>query len=127
MGARECRAELLVGCRVVDADGKLVGRIEEIVADYVDGEYVVREFHVGAFAAFERLGDGMLGRGLLRLLGGKRIYSGYVVPWQVMDLTDPAHPRLTVAKAELRRLGEAPDGVGDWRRVAEKQGLETGD
>jgi len=106
MAVRECRVESLIGRRVVDVDGKSVGRIEEILADYVNEEYVVREFHVGAFAAFERLGDGMLGRGVLRLIGGKRIYSGYVVPWQVMDLTDPAHPRLTVAKAELSRLGE---------------------
>lgn len=103
----EIRVELLIGCRVVDLNGDVVGRVEEIVADYVDGEYVVREFHVGAFAALERLGTGTLGRGLLRLIGGKRIYRGYVVPWLLMDLSEPARPRVTVSRAELRRIDEA--------------------
>ena len=108
MTARECRVELLIGRRVVDANGEVVGRLEEIIADYVDDEYVVREFHVGAYAALERLGTGMLGRGLLRLIGGGRIYTGYIVSWRHVDLSDPEHPRVTVAKAELSRIGEAP-------------------
>jgi hypothetical protein len=106
MSASECRVELLIGCRVVDAQGDVVGRLEEILADYVDDEYLVREFHVGAFAAFERIGGGMLGRGLLRLLGGNRIYDGYVVPWQLMDLSDPDHPRVNAAKGTLERIDE---------------------
>jgi sporulation protein YlmC with PRC-barrel domain len=108
MTARECRVELLIGRRVVDASGEVVGRLEEIVADYVDDEYVVREFHVGAFAALERLGTGRLGRSLLRLIGGDRIYTGYIVPWRHLDLSDPEHPRVTVAKSELGRIGETP-------------------
>ena len=109
MDAGECRVELLIGRRVADASGEVVGRLEEIVADYIDGEYVVREFHVGAYAALERLGTGMLGRGLLRLIGGDRIYTGYIVPWRHMDLSDPERPRVTVAKAELPRIGERPN------------------
>src|SRR3954464_566542 len=88
MTTRECRVELLIGRRVVDASGEVVGRLEEIVADYLDDEYVVREFHVGAFAALERLGTGRLGRSLLRLIGGDRIYTGYIVPWRHLDLSD---------------------------------------
>jgi sporulation protein YlmC with PRC-barrel domain len=106
MSVTECRAELLIGRRVVDAEGERVGRIEEIVAEYVDDEYVVREFHVGAFAVFERLANGMLSRGLLRLIGGQHVYDGFVVPWQQMDLSDPDHPRVTVAKADLRRIDD---------------------
>jgi hypothetical protein len=109
MATIECRAELLIGRRVVDANGEVVGRLEEIVADYIDEEYVVREFHVGAYAALERLGTGMLGRGLLRLVGGDRIYTGYAVAWRHMDLSDPEHPRVTVAKADLPRIGETTD------------------
>lgn len=109
MTSRECRVELLIGRRVVDADGEAVGRLEEIVADYVDDEYVVREFHVGGYAILERLGTGMLGRGLLRLIGGDRIYTGYIVSWRHMDLSDPEHPRVTVAKAELPRIGDTRD------------------
>ncbi len=109
MSVREVRAELLVGCRVVDSEGRVVGRLEEVVAEYVDDEYVVREFHIGAFAAFERLGGGMLGRRFLRLIGGHRIYRGYVVPWRLMDLSDPDHPRLTVPKGELSPIDETRD------------------
>lgn len=121
MATRECRAELLIGRRVVDANGEVVGRLEEIVADYVDDEYVVREFHVGALAAFERLGTGRLGRSLVRLIGGDRIYKGYAVPWQHMDLSDPEHPRVTVAKAELPRIGEAPGPRSSARSPAQKR------
>jgi sporulation protein YlmC with PRC-barrel domain len=104
----ECRLELLIGRRVVDADGEVVGRLEEVVAELDGEDYVVREFHIGAFAMFERLGGGMLGRGLLRLIGGKRLYDGYVVPWKLMDLGDPERPRVTVPKRELARIGDAP-------------------
>jgi hypothetical protein len=119
MSVIECRAELLIGRRVVDPDGEVVGRLEEIIAEYVDDEYVVREYHVGAFAAFERLSGGMLGRGLLRLLGGKHVYDGYVVPWELMDLSDPEHPRVTVAKTELRRLDAAREPTPSPRRPAQ--------
>ena len=108
MRRNERRVELLIGLRVVDADGALVGRLEEIVAELVDEEYRVREYHVGAFAALERIGAGMLGRSLLRLIGGGRVYDGYVVPWDLMDLTDADRPRVTVAKSELRRIDEPP-------------------
>lgn len=125
MATRECRAELLIGRRVVDANGEAVGRLEEIVADYVDDEYVVREFHVGAYAALERLGTGMFGRGLLRLIGGDRIYTGYIVPWRHMDLSDPEHPRVTVAKAELSRIGEAPHPKSSTSPAPQKRSRQS--
>jgi hypothetical protein len=105
---KERRVELLIGRRVVDANGDLIGRLEEIVAELVDDEYRVREYHVGAFAAFERIGAGMLGRSLLRLIGGRRVYDGYVIPWDVMDLTDAERPRTTVVKSALRRIDDPP-------------------
>jgi|KBSMisStaDraftv2_1062788.scaffolds.fasta_scaffold449710_2 sporulation protein YlmC with PRC-barrel domain len=120
MPASECRVELLIGRRVVDVHGDVVGRLEEVVADYDRGEYLVREFHVGSFAAFERLGGGMLGNALLRLLGGKRFHDGYAVPWNLMDLTEPDHPRVTVAKGTLQRIGETqvPELGGAIRRTS---------
>lgn len=114
----ECRFELLLGRRVVDADGEVVGRLEEVVAELRDDEYEVREFHIGAYAMFERLGAGMLGRGLLRLVGGNRLYDGYVVPWKLMDLTDPEHPRVTVPKRELARLEETEHPSSSVRHSA---------
>jgi hypothetical protein len=108
MHRNERRVELLIGRRIVDVNGDLIGRLEEIVAELVDDEYRIREYHVGAFAAFERVGAGMLGRSLLRLIGGGRVYDGYVIPWDRMDLTDAERPRTTVAKSELRRIDVPP-------------------
>jgi len=125
MGAHECRLELLLGRRVMDAEAKLVGRIEEVVADYRDGEYLVREFHVGTFAVFERLGGGMLGNGLLRLIGGKRVHDGYVVPWKLMDLSDADHPRVTVAKSELSRIDETAPPSSSARPAAKSKPRRT--
>jgi len=121
MTTRECRVELLIGRSVTDANGEVVGRLEEIVADYVDDEYVVREFHVGAYAALERLGTGMLGRSLLRLIGGDRIYTGYIVPWRQMDLSDPEHPRVTVVKADLPPIGETSEPRSSARPPASRR------
>jgi hypothetical protein len=107
MTPREVRLDRLVGRKVVDAAGDLIGRLEEAVAEvrvHAGGsDHVVREFHVGKFAVLERLGAGLLGRELLHLLGGRRLYEGYVVPWEQMDLSDPERPRVRVAKGELER------------------------
>lgn len=102
MSARQVRLELLIGQRVTDAAGERVGRIEELVADAENGQCRVREYHVGSLALLEHLG-GRLGAGLLRLIW-PGIHRAYVVPWEKMDLRDPEHPRLTCARAELKRL-----------------------
>ena len=103
MTAREVRLERLLGRKVVDAAGEVIGRLEEAIAEVRGSEHVVREFHVGKFAVLERLGSGLLGAELLRLVGGARAYEGYVVPWELMDLSDPDRPRVRVAKGELER------------------------
>jgi sporulation protein YlmC with PRC-barrel domain len=125
MRTNECRLELLLGRRVLDAEGKLVGRIEEVVADYRDGEYLVREFHVGTFAVFERLGGGLLGNGLLRLIGGHRVHDGYVIPWKLMDLSDADHPRVTVAKDELSTIDETAHPSRSPRPAAKSKPRRT--
>jgi sporulation protein YlmC with PRC-barrel domain len=113
MTAREVRLDLLLGRKVVDASGEVIGRLEEVVAEVrVDNhgsDHVVREFHVGKCAAAERLAGGLLGGAVLRLLTGGRGYSGYVVPWQIMDLSDPERPRVRGRKGELERRGLGGD------------------
>jgi sporulation protein YlmC with PRC-barrel domain len=121
MRAKECRLELLVGRKVIDSNGELVGHLEEVVAELEDDGYVVREFHVGAFAMFERLGAGMFGRGFLRAVGGARMYEGYVVPWRLMDLSRPGRPRVTVPKGELPRVGETRQPGRSSRTAAHPQ------
>lgn len=83
------RVELLVGRRVRDREGRAVGRIEEVVAERVGLECVVREFHLGPAALLERL-----------WLGAVRLFKGRghglrVVPWDALVLSDAEHPRLT--------------------------------
>ena len=102
----EVRLDHLLGRKVVDAAGEVIGRLEEAIAevrvDTAGSWHIVREFHVGKYAMLERLGAGLLGRELMRLLGAR--HAGYIVPWEEMDLEDPERPRVKRPKSELRRL-----------------------
>lgn len=100
----EVRVELLLGRRVVDAAGEVVGRIEELCSELDGADYVVREFHVGTLAGVERLFGGRLARALLRTLSGGRLWRGYVVDWRDMDLSDPERPRARRRREELQAL-----------------------
>ena len=102
--AAEARVERFVGRKVVDLTGETIGRIEEVCAEMEGEEYVVREFHVGSLAGLERLFGGRFGRAFLRRLTGNRLWTGYVVPWEAMDLTDPTRPRVRRRKGELERM-----------------------
>jgi sporulation protein YlmC with PRC-barrel domain len=100
--AYEVRLELLANRRVLDADGRPIGRLEEIHAERVDLECLVREYVIGPAALFERLGAWAGG---LRLLGGvlRRFDWEYRIPWELVDLADPRHPRVRARRAELER------------------------
>jgi len=80
--------ELLIGRKVRDSEGRVLGRIEEVHADRVDQECVVREYHLGPGALLERLSvtAGRIFRG-----AGPR---AMVLRWDELDLTDPMRPRL---------------------------------
>ena len=78
----EINVELLIGRKVFDADGRAVGRIEEILAIEKGDELVVSEYHVGAYGLMERLAAYHIGR----VRDPKRI------PWQELDLSDPRKP-----------------------------------
>jgi hypothetical protein len=95
--SREIHLELLLGKRVRDISGRAAGRIEEVLADRVDLDCIVREFHLGSGALLERLSSP-----ILRVLG--RRPKGRRVPWDKLDLTDPDHPRLTCGRDELPPL-----------------------
>ncbi len=95
MSTREVHLELLLGCLVRDSEGRPVGRIEEIEADRVDLVCLVKEFHLGPHALGERLAVP-----LLRALGRRR--QPVRVPWDLLDWSDPAHPRLTCPRDRIR-------------------------
>jgi len=88
--AREVHVEHLLGRRVRDATGRVVGRIEEI---HADDEGTVTEFLLGPAALTERLGQSTLSLPFISLLGIRR--AGHRVSWDEMDLSDPDQPRMT--------------------------------
>jgi hypothetical protein len=97
----EVHFERLLSRKVVDADGRSVGRLEEIHARRRDGALVVTEYVLGAAGLMERLSLGPLVRGLL----GQWLpqATSYTVGWSDMDLSDPERPRLHLRLADLRR------------------------
>lgn len=101
----------LVGRVVHDADGRKVGRIEEMLAtiELQDGynDYVVTEFHVGAYGLLEALTGGRFAQKLLQRVGRVSGYRLFRIPWDWMDLTDADHPRLNRTRAELEALDGA--------------------
>lgn len=95
MTAGVVHLELLLGRRVRDGEGRVVGRIEEVRAERVDQECVIREYHLGPGALMERLSVRFV-----RIFKGLG-HGAIVVPWDAMDLTDPLHPRLNCRRDEL--------------------------
>ena len=106
----EIRLELLLGRKVFALNGRSVGRIEEICADQQGPHTIVTDFHVGPIARFERLSATLIGRAIMDLLRLRKKSEGYRVPWNRLDLSDPARPRLTCSVAELRPLVDLGPG-----------------
>ena len=89
----EVNVEMLIGCKVFDADGRAVGKVEEILAIEKGDELVVSEVHVGTYGLVERLSAYHVGIGLLRLLGARgHVRDPERIPWQELDLSDPRKP-----------------------------------
>lgn len=99
---RELSFERLLGTKVLDADGRRAGRIEEAHARRRGGEVVVTEYVLGAAGLIERLALSPV----LRALLGTRLYpesARYTIGWEELDLSDPERPRLRSRVAELER------------------------
>lgn len=103
MSANELHVEHLLGRRVVDVDGRSVGRLEELHAELVDGELVVTEFHIGTGAFVERIAGFLRQMPFLRAL--PRAGREFRVRWRDIDLADPSRPVVRLRRHELR---EAP-------------------
>ncbi|TGQ62671.1 MAG: hypothetical protein E5V49_18635 [Mesorhizobium sp.] len=100
--------ELLAGRRVLSLRGKSIGHLEEIRAEQHGGDLVVTEFHVGIYAAFERLSASVIGTALLDLFRLRRRDGLYRIPWDMLDISDPKRPRLLCPMTELSHMkGEA--------------------
>ena len=95
----EVHLERILGRRVVAANGRPVGRLEEVRAEKRGAGLVVVEYHLGPGALLERLSASVL-----RMFGGRRRRI-YAVPWAELDLSDPEKPRLRGAVEDLRPPG----------------------
>ncbi|HEX8242839.1 MAG TPA: hypothetical protein VF541_05075 [Longimicrobium sp.] len=101
MSAREAHVELLLGCKVHDAEGRLLGRLEEIRAVAHGGQLYVSQYLVGRYGVAARLTSSTLLLRVVHLLGIGHQRRGYVIPWTWMDLSDPQHPRATHPMRDL--------------------------
>ena len=87
--SRQVRLQELLGRRVRDADGKVLGHIMEISATWRGKECYVDAFHLGTAALLSRLGISAA-----RLVGWPLAREPKRIPWQEMDLSDPEKPRV---------------------------------
>lgn len=101
MQAAEIHVEQLLGRTVNDSEGRVVGRLEEFHVEVVDGEHVVTEFLIGPEALLQRIGGFLLRLPIVGLIPLPK--REYCVPWTLVDLADPHHPRLRARRDELPR------------------------
>jgi sporulation protein YlmC with PRC-barrel domain len=105
MSARTVQLSDLLGRAVRDADGRRIGRIEELNAEITlergHSDYVVTSFTVGRFEPFDVIATGNFVQQLVRRIARVTGYRRYEIPWDWMDLSDPAHPRALRPEAEL--------------------------
>jgi sporulation protein YlmC with PRC-barrel domain len=93
-GRRFVRLEDLLGRRVTDAQGAVVGRIGEVRAERRGDAHEVTEYLLGSGALLERLS-----------IAGhlfKRQTHIIVARWDQIDISRPDAPRLTCAADELK-------------------------
>jgi hypothetical protein len=98
---RELQVELLLGRRVLDVDGRVAGRIEELIAVLDGPDTVVTEFHLGPAALVERL---LGSTKSLPFFSGLPSFRSKKARWDQIDLSDPGRPRLTVRRDALESV-----------------------
>jgi hypothetical protein len=96
MTTRQIRLDELKGRVVRDAAGRSLGRLFEVRGEERDGELLIVEYSIAPVGWFARAGF------LLRVFAGRDITSVFAgrditsrtrtVPWDQLDVSDPAHP-----------------------------------
>jgi hypothetical protein len=107
VSTRTISLDELVGLVVHDVDGKRIGRIDELKAEIVlehgGNEYVVTRFGVGRWGPLDAIASGHFVQQLVRRVTRAAGYVHYDIPWDWMDLTDVARPKVMRAEGELER------------------------
>lgn len=94
----ERRLEHLVGRKVYDQTGRVVGRLEEFRAEREGEHYVIADYWIGTAALLERLAVRSLG------VRHREHSSGYRARWDQLNIDNPDRPTLTCAVEELTRI-----------------------
>ena len=94
----ELRLDRLIGRRVLTANNRPFGRIEECRAEERASGWAITEWVIGPAGLLERLGMGT------RLVLGIAEGRGYIARWDQLDLSNPDRPRLSCPVDELRQL-----------------------
>jgi len=84
--------------RELAANGRRVGRIEEVRAEHRGGEYQIVEYRLGSGAVMERWS-------VIRNLFGIKTRM-LIARWNQVDISDPRRPRLTCPLDEIKREDE---------------------
>jgi sporulation protein YlmC with PRC-barrel domain len=98
--------------QLVDRNGHNMGRVDAVILELEEGKQpVVAYIEVGAVSQFERLhrGSGRIVKAISKRWGVARqdpfhMKSGYRIPWNKIDFTDPEKPKITCSVDELPRL-----------------------
>lgn len=98
----ELHVERVIGTKVRDTGGTVVGRIGELIVENVGGDCVLTEVHIGPAAMLERVGAFVTKLPYFALIRLPR--WEYRVSWDQFDWTNPEEPRLRVRKQDLERV-----------------------
>ena len=91
------RIDDLVGAKVRDVNGRVVGRIFEIRAEQQGPDLVVVEYQLGTAALLDRIGIS-----LLKLVGIDAGRTPRKVRWDELDISDSSAPKLIATHASPR-------------------------
>ncbi|MEO5904210.1 MAG: hypothetical protein ABIQ55_09380 [Gemmatimonadaceae bacterium] len=101
---REIQLFEILGHKVYDSDGKYAGCIEEIEAERGDDSCAIENFLVEHRGLTDRITAWAIAYSLQHFIPVREKSKPYRVPWQLMDLSDPRNPRITVPQSELKRV-----------------------
>src|SRR5581483_11957590 len=96
--------ELLLSKKVLDQCGRPIGRIEDVHAESIGDDLVVKEYLVGPHALIERFAITIKVHSILKKLGLLRPIQRYKIPWDNLDLTNPDSPRLIGDVSKLTKI-----------------------
>ncbi|GAA3065403.1 hypothetical protein GCM10010520_11490 [Rhizobium viscosum] len=101
----EINIEMFVGRPVLSRAGKTIGHIEEVRAEKDGPDLVITEFHIGLYAAMERMSASPIGTAILALFRLRRSHRGYRIRWNQIELGE-SKLKLLCDENELASLGE---------------------